>query len=479
MSRFVHALAAVCAIVPCSSTHAAEWFVSTTGDDGAGTGSIAAPFRTINHVLDPGNEIVSGGDIVTLRGPPGDNVYDECEVRLRVPLTLRSHAGEMAHIHCDIGVIDSVAVQIDPEASGSTLSRLEISGGFYYAVFLQTDWDQTGNPGGTGASNIVIEDCLIHDSGRDGIKITPKSNDVTIRRCEIRDTGAIYPPGTPGDEKNAEGIDNVNGARMVVEDSHIHDTATSGVYFKGGAADVIVQRNVVERTGAAGILVGFDTSPEFFDLDINPDYYEAVRGIVRNNIVRDTVYAGIGLYAAQDALVANNTLQRTATDGQAALYFGVTLQDFADEAGRPPSVNPRIVNNLVLQDGGDCFGIRWANEIDANGVYALQGDPGSDYNLFFDNAGACNFFDTRPGSVLDGGGDLVAWQAAENADANSAEGAVATETDGRLVPGSIAIDAGLALPEVVDDIDREARAGANDVGADELDADTIFHDDFE
>lgn len=327
MSHARGLFAAIAIVASCSPTHAAEWFVSTTGDDDAGTGSIAAPFRTLNHVLDPGSAIVSANDIVTLRGPIGNNVYEECEVRLRMPLTLRSHAGEMAHIRCDIDVIDSVAVQIDPDASGSTLSRLEISGGYYYAVFLQTDWDQTGNPDGTGASNIVIEDCLIHDSGRDGIKITPKSNDVTIRRCEIRDTGAIYPPGTPGDEKNAEGIDNVNGARMVVEDSHIHDTATSGVYFKGGAADVIVQRNVVERTGAAGILVGFDTSPEFFDLDINPDYYEAVRGIVRNNIVRDTVYAGIGLYAAQDALVANNTLQRTATDGQAALYFGVTLQD--------------------------------------------------------------------------------------------------------------------------------------------------------
>ena len=479
MTRWNEGVLAALLLAAGSGAHAAEWFVSTAGSDATGNGSIAMPFRSINHVLDPANEIVSANDIVTLRGPPGNNLYEECEVRLRVPLTLRSFAGEMAHIHCDIGVIDSVAVQIDPGASGSTLSRLEVSGGYYYAVFLQTDWDQAGNPGGSGASDILIEDCLIHDSGRDGIKITPKSDDVTIRRCEIRDTGAIYPPGTPQDEKNAEGIDNVNGARMIVEGSHIHDTATSGVYFKGGATDVIVQRNVVERTGAAGILVGFDTSPEFFDLAINPAYYEAVRGIVRNNIVRDTVYAGIGLYAAQDALVANNTLQRTAGGGQAALYFGVTLQDFAEEAGRPPSVNPRILNNLVLQDGGDCFGIRWANEIDANGVYALQGDPGSDHNLFFDSAGACNFFDTRPGSAIEGGGDLAAWRTQENADENSTEGPVATAIDGRLVPGSSAIDAGLALPEIPDDIDREVRTGANDIGADELDADTIFHDDFE
>lgn len=479
MTRWNESLAAAALALACGTAHGAEWFVSTLGSDAGGDGSVGAPFRTVTHVLDPSNDIVDAGDVVTLRGPVGNNRYDECDVRLRLSLTLRSFAGERAHIACDLAVEDSVTVQIDPEASGSTLSNLELSGGFYYAVFLQTDWEQDGNPGGSGASNILIEDCLIHDSGRDGIKITPKSDDVTIRRCEIRDTGAIYPPGTPGDEKNAEGIDNVNGARMRVEDSWVHDTATTGIYFKGGAADVIVQRNVVERVGAAGILVGFDTSPEFFDLTINPDYYEAVRGIVRNNIVRDTVYAGIGLYAAQDALVANNTLQRTASDGQAALYFGVTLQDFADEAGRPPSVDPRVVNNLVLQDGGDCAGIRWANEIDANGVYALLGDPGTDHNLFFDSTGDCNFFDTRPGSAIDGGGDFAAWQAEENADANSVEGPVATAADGRLVPGSVAIDAGLTLVEVTDDIDGETRSGANDVGADELDADTIFNDHFE
>ena len=141
----------------------------------------------------------------------------------------------------------------------------EISGGRYYGIFLQTDWDAQGNPGGRGASNIVIEDVYVHDTGRDAIKITPKSDYVTIRRAEIARSGAGYAPGTPLDDKNAEGIDNVNGSFAIVEDSYIHDTATTGVYFKGGATDVIVQRNRIENVGIAGVLVGFDTSPEYFD----------------------------------------------------------------------------------------------------------------------------------------------------------------------------------------------------------------------
>lgn len=481
MAQLIKILIAVSlgTLMPSGNTSAAEWFVSTTGNNATGTGSIAAPFRTLTHLLEPANALVQAGDIVSLRGPVGNNVYNECDVRLRVPLTIRSHAGESARIHCDINVIDSVTVQIDPDASGSRLSRIELSGGYYYALFFQTDWDSTGNPTGSGASNVIVEDCVIRDSGRDAIKITPKSNDITIRRCEIHHTGRIYPPGTPLDDKNAEGIDNVNGARMRVEDSYVHDTATTGIYFKGGATDVIVQRNVVERAGAAGILVGFDTSPEFFDLSANPGYYEAIRGIVRNNIVRDTAYAGIGLYAARDSIVANNTLLRTATLAQAALYFGVTLQDFDPMAGRPPTINPRILNNLVVQNGGDCVGIRWANEISAAGLYGLQGDPGSDYNWFHNTNGECNFSDTRPGSSIDNGGNFAAWRAEESADANSRTGSVSLALDGRLVPGSGAIDQGVTLPEVIDDIDATARSAPYDIGADELDQGPLFRNSFE
>jgi hypothetical protein len=458
---------------------AAEWFVSTSGSDTGGDGSIGAPFRTLGHVLDPGNAIVAANDTVTLRGPVGANVYDECEVRLRVPLTLRSRDGEWAHIRCDLAIEDAVTVQVDPDASGSRLSRIELSGGSLYALFLQTDWDQTGNPGGRGASNVTVEDCVIHDSGRDAIKITPKSDDVTIRRCEIHHTGRIYPPGTPVEEKNAEGIDNVNGARMRVEDSHVHDTATNGIYFKGGATDVLIQRNVVENTGEGGILVGFDTSPEFFDLTLNPGYYEAIRGIVRNNIVRHTGRAGIGLYASRDALIANNTILDAARIDQAAIYFGVTLQDFAPEAGRPATTNPRIVNNLVQQIGGDCVAIRWANEIDADGLHGLAGPTGMDYNWFDDTAARCVYRDTRPGSTLDAGGDFAAWRLALVADANSHDAPIDLAADGHLLASSGAIDAGTTVPGVVEDIDREARAAPFDVGADELNASLLFHNGFE
>ncbi len=456
---------------------AAEWLVSTTGSDQTGSGSIGAPFRTVTHVLEPANAIVQPGDIVTLRGTVGNNTYNECDVRLRMPLTLRSFAGERAHIRCDISNVDTVTIQIDPDASGSTLSRLEVSGGFYYGIFLQTDWFSGGGEAFTGASNVLIDDLKIHDTGRDGIKITPKCNDVTIQNSEIWNSGAIYPPGTPLDDKNAEGIDNVNGSRMRVRDTHIHDIATTGLYFKGGAADVIVERNVIERAGVGGIMYGFDTSPEFFDTAVNPGYYEAVRGVVRNNLVVDTGYAGIGLYAAKDAMVVNNTLLYTAQLGHAAIYFGVTLQDFEPQAGRPPSINPVIRNNLIIQNGGDCVRVRWANEL--GGLSGLSGNPGTNFNWFHNTFDECNFADGRPGSPIEDGGLLAAWRAFENADANSQNGEISVTADGHLPAGSPAIDQGQTLASVVDDIDGQLRSAPFDIGSDERAPGILFGNGFE
>ena len=463
-------------VVATAPVQAAEWFVATTGSNTTGTGSASQPFRTLSHVLSPANGIVDPGDTVTVRGPTGANLYNECDVRLRMRLHLRSPAGERAHIACNLAVEDSVTVQIDPNASGSTLTRLEISGGYYYGIFLQTNWYQGGGESERGASDIVLDDLVVHHTGRDGIKITPHSDRVTIRNSEIHHSGAIYPPGTPLDDKNAEGIDNVNGSGMVVADNWIHDTATTGVYFKGGATDVIVQRNRIENAGIAGILVGFDTSPEFFDLELNPGYYEAIRGIVRNNLIRTTGYAGIGLYASRDSIVANNTIIDTATLGHAALYFGVTFQDWDPVAARPANLNPQLVNNLVIQGTGNCLRVRWSSEL--GGLSGLAGASGSDYNGFHASAD-CRFADNRPGSPLAGGGSLAQWRAYANADQHSLAAAFTVDAGGHLPAGSPAIDAGTNDPAVVDDIDRQPRNAPHDIGADEASADVILRDGFD
>lgn len=441
---------------------AAEWHVSTSGDDGNGDGSLQRPFRTLGHAVDAGNGVVAAGDTVILHAAPGNGRYEEC-IRLRIPLTIRAREGERPHVHCPLDTTDTSTIRIDAAASGSRLIGLEISGGHEYGVMMHTDWYAGGGEEWTGASDVLIEDLLIHHTGRDGIKIAPRADRVTIRRTRIHDTGARYPAGTPAADRNADGIDNVNGSRMVVEDSHIHDIPSNGLYFKGGAGDVVVQRNRVEDIGAAGIRVGFDTSPEFFDLRTNPEYYEAVRGIVRNNVVRNTRYAGIAMHAAREPVIANNTLVDTARDGQAAIFFGLTFQDGAEEAGRPATVGPRIVNNIVSQRaGGDCVAIAWSDE--HGGLPGLAGATGMDWNGY-QAAGGCRFVDQRSDGAMPWQGTLEQWRLRMAADAHSIAGDFRLDAEGRPAAGSAAAGAGAAIDEVVDDFDGRPRDGAPGLGA--------------
>jgi hypothetical protein len=198
---------------------------------------------------------------------------------------------------------------------------------------------------------------------------------------------------------------------------------------------------------------------------------------VRNNIVVGGAYSGIGLYASRDVVVANNAIIGTAALGHAAIYFGVTFQDWDENALRPANANPVIRNNLVVQDGRPCIAIRWSDEL--GGLSGLDGSPGTDQNAFHDDAGTCDFIDRRPGSPIEPGGTLAQWRAHTGTDAASFEAPLPLSPDGHLIPGNPAIDAGEMRADVTDDVDGQPRGGPNDIGADELQGDAIFSDGFD
>jgi hypothetical protein len=257
---------------------------------------------------------------------------------------------------------------------------------------------------------------------------------------------------------------------MIVQDSYLHDIATNGIYFKGGSTDTRIERNRIERTGGAGILVGFDTSPEFFDLTVNPQYYESIRGVVRNNIIRNTQGSGIGLYAAKDAQIWNNTLIDTAQAYHSPIYFGVTYQDWDPNAGRPPSVNPILRNNLVYQSSNlptECVFIRYSNDL--GGLSALAGMPAMDYDLYFHAGSNCRFTDQRPTSPLDHG-TFSQWQSHISGESHSLTSATQLTTDGHLLASSPAVDAGVCAGAPTNDFDGDQRpqGPACDIGADEF-----------
>ncbi len=429
-------------------------FVSPDGSDSSGGGSFASPLRTIARALDA----AAAGKTIVLRA----GVYREA-VRVRTPnITIRSHAGEWAIIQCPASDPDlDVTVLFDVDASGGKLQRLEVVGGYYYGVMFQTRWDWGDASDRSGASRLLLEDCRIHDTGRDCVKITPGCDDIVIRRCEIYRSGRR-------DNGNAEGIDNVNGDRMVIEDCEIHDIATNGLYFKGGATDCVAQRNRIHACGGGGIMIGFDTSPEFFDLKANPGYYESINGVLRNNIIYDTGYAGIGIYASLKPRIYNNTVFNVAASGQNALHFGISFQDWEPEAKRPPTAEPDIRNNIFVQAaGGDEHIVRIRHADELGGLSALSGMPSMSNNIYFKiNGGSCLFFDQRPSSHAQGI-SLAQWQDHIRGDAGSLQADPLLDSQKKLPASSPAIDKGLDNTIVRYDIDRVVRTSPYDIGGDE------------
>ena len=389
-------------------------FVSPDGNDSSASGSVDAPYQSINTAL----EAAQPGDTIILR----DGTYREgINVRVRTPnITIKSHEGEWAVIDLTTYNPDDEdsGVYFDVDSSGGKLQNVEVIGGFY-AVCVETKWDWGDPADRAGASDIIIENCKLHDSRYDVVKVKPNCNNIIIRNNEIYNSGTAY----NGDEGNAEGIDNVNGDNMIVQNNYIHDICSNAVYAKGGASDVLIENNHIERTGEAGILVGFDTSPEYFDTSVNPQYYENIRCVVRNNLVVDTGLSGIGIYAAIDAQIYNNTLVNVANSGlyHSALYFGITFQDWEESAGRPASVNPDIHNNIISQPSSiilPMIEIRYANEL--GGLTALEGNPMMSNNCYYIVGKSASFADYRPGSTLENAG-LSAWQAHISGDSGSLE----------------------------------------------------------
>ena len=404
-------------------------YVSPTGNDSTATGSVDKPYKSINAAL----AAAKPGDTVILRG----GTYREgVNIRIRKPnITIMSAKGEWAVIDLttyNTGHNEDSGVYFDVDSSGGKLQRVEVMGG-YYAVCMETKWNWGGKDDHVAASDIIIEDCVLHHSRYDVVKVKPNCKNITIRYNEIHHSGTAYngTPAATNGEGNAEGIDNVNGNNMKVQNNYIHDIVGNGIYAKGGATDVLIENNRIEVVYGAGVMVGFDTSPEYFDKKVNPQYYENIRGVVRNNLIISTGWEGIGFYGSKDAQVYNNTLVNVCNGGlyHSAIYFGLTYQDWEGYAGRPASVNPVIHHNIICQPSGivrPMIEIRYANEL--GGLSALEGNPVMSNNCYYIEGKRASFTDRRLGSVLENAG-LSAWQSHIGGDVGSLEVYPALDSD--------------------------------------------------
>jgi hypothetical protein len=434
------------------------WYVSATGG-GAGTGSLSAPFTSINTALNS----ALPGDTVMLRG----GVYYEAisfprSGSLGKNITLKAYSGERPSIDgsritasgaqamltlrdnryitldgldiCNLSGgagADPEGVSINGASHDITVSHCTIynikstatlaAGRSGHAILV------LGTNNSTPISNLVITGNTVHDTQTgtsENITLAGNVDSFTVSSNTLYNTENIGIIIAGGDNLNPSGNAAVNYARNgVVTDNTLYNismtnsVATWGVgnygaiaiYICGGAG-TIVERNTVYNCDRGIGLVS------------ESNIYPTATSIVRNNFVygcwRTGIYMGDYLNftgsGTRDCYVVNNTLFQNdrALGAYGEIEGELRLTEHCD--------SNVVENNLVYASAADVFVHKYTttgtgNSIN-NNLYYTTGTPGW---IWQSTNGA-------PAVTLG------AWQAASGMDAGSIYG-----TDPRLVSASL------------------------------------------
>jgi hypothetical protein len=428
LARCARFAAALVLCVACAAS-AKEICVAPNGnDDNAGTED--KPLATADRAMN----LAQPDDTISFR----EGEYPQRNfIHVNKPgLTLRSFPKEHAVISAGNAETDPTAVII-VTADRVSLVGLEVRGGGYYGIKIDVDDNKTST------NDVVVRNCRVLDSGRDCVKIF-NADRFLIEGCDIGPSGKRDP-------SNAEGIDCVGSKGITVRNCHVHDTATNGIYLKGGATDGIVENCFVENTGDfAGILLGQDTDLGFMRDGVDQ---EAIDCIARNNIIVHCGAAGIGTYSGSGIRFENNTMIDVAGKSQAAVWIVTNGRNV-------PARDVTVKNNIIQMNSGRPFVM----------VHELAGSLDCDFNVYYNASGKNEFWRETGGNH--GKFDSWAfdrWQKEMLADHNSALADPLLDKDQAYRPraGSPVVDRGDTIEEVKKDCVGTSRPQGHgyDIGA--------------
>lgn len=330
--------------------------VATNGNNTTGTGSSAAPFRTISRAAlsaAPGTEIrlhpgVHGGDtfLDLLRGTTNLPIWIRGDDPANRPLI----SGGTEGLH--LSRARYVMLQ-NLEVANASANGINCDDGGLYA-----------DPAASAFlvfSNVVVRD-IGSGGNQDGIKLSGIRDvylfDVSATRC--------------GGNASGSGVDLVGCHRGVIRRSSFSDLSANAVQIKGGSSDIEVSQCIISNAGQRGINIGGSTGFEFFrpPLITNAPNVEAHSVRVFANVFIGCT-AAVAYVGATNCHVANNTviepgrwvfriLQETVSSGayvfapcgantfanNVVVYRHATLSSFVNQGANTAPSTFAVLNNL-------------------------------------------------------------------------------------------------------------------------------------